>query len=237
MANSRHETSFVDNLQLSSLRFREDGVELRKAFISQDIIELVKQDINLEDETLKQYGVRNLEKRFKSIALLANDETILVLAQELLHGQVSLVRAIYFDKTPDKNWFVSWHQDKTVTLNKKIDLEGWGPWSIKDEVHHVQVPESVLNNMVTFRLHIDACDENNGCLKVVPGSQKLGLLNQSAIDELKHNAVSCVVDASDAVIMRPHILHSSSKANDPSHRRVVHLEYSSFELPKGVSWA
>ncbi len=224
---------------MSVLDFEKDGVEIRRALISPDAINSVKVDIDLENDKLKKYGIRNLEKKFQSIAKLAKDEAILSIARNLLNNQVSLVRAIFFDKTPDKNWLVTWHQDKTVTLNKKIELEDWGPWSIKDEVHHVQPPVSVLDSMVTFRLHIDPSDEKNGCLKVIPGTHKHGILKQEEIDELVQNAsvVPCIVDAADAVIMRPHILHSSSKANEPCHRRVVHLEYSSYVLPDGASWA
>lgn len=152
---------------------------------------------------------------------------------------MNLVRALFFDKTPEKNWLVTWHQDKTVTLNKQTDLAGWGPWSVKDGVCHVQPPVAILNKMVTFRLHLDSADETNGCLKVIPGTHKYGILKQPEIDEIirRKIAVPCVVEAGDAVVMRPHILHSSSKAKQPSHRRVVHIEYSNHVLPDGTSWA
>ena len=222
-----------------TLEFEKDGVELRESVLSTDSIEFVKSDIDLESEKLKIYGVRNLEKRFSSISNLVLDDRIVSIAREYLTGQVQLVRALFFDKTPEKNWYVTWHQDKTVTLNRKINQEGWNQWSIKDGVHHVQPPIDVLNQMVTLRLHIDSTDENNGCLKVIPGSHRHGILKQEKIDQKvkQEPYVSCAVSAGGAVIMRPHILHSSSKAKYPSHRRVVHLEYSSFELPSGVSWA
>lgn len=225
--------------QLSSLNFEKDGVEIRNGLISRNDIDAIKKDINLESSKLKKYGVRNLEKRFRSISNLAKDVRVTSLAGILLKGQANLVRAIFFDKTPDKNWYVKWHQDKTVTLNKKMELDGWGPWSTKDNVQHVQPPVAVLNNMVTIRLHIDPADERNGCLKVIPGTHKRGILSQTDIDKMveSNRAVSCTVETTDAVVMRPHILHSSSKAEEPSHRRVVHLEYSSFELPDGASWA
>ena len=74
---------------------------------------------------------------------------------------------------------------------------------------------------------------------MIPGTHRYGILKQTEIDELveRKAMVPCIVDAGDAVIMRPHILHSSSKATQPSHRRVVHIEYSSYELPIGTSWA
>jgi ectoine hydroxylase-related dioxygenase (phytanoyl-CoA dioxygenase family) len=118
-------------------------------------------------------------------------------------------------------------------------MDGWGSWSIKDGVHHVQPPVEVLNKMLTLRLHIDCADEQNGCLKVIPGSHRRGLLQPATIDSLVKNsiAVPCIVNAGDALIMRPHILHASSKATKPNHRRVVHLEYSSYSLPEGFAWA
>jgi len=221
------------------LKFEKDGVEIRKSLLSAESIEMVKSDISLESEILKKYGVRNLEKKFVSISKLVADEKMLSVARDLLNSRVNLVRAIFFDKTPEKNWFVTWHQDKTVTLNTRTDLDGWRAWSIKDGICHVQPPVSVLNSMVTFRLHIDPADESNGCLKVIPGTHRYGVLQQDEMDSMvKNNAsVSCVVAAGDAVIMRPHILHSSSKAKNPSHRRVIHIEYSSYKLPEGISWA
>lgn len=222
-----------------ALNFNNDGIEMRKALLSARDVELVKSDIDLESVKLKIYGVRNLEKRFSSISMLVCNEKLLTIAKQLLGGQVNLVRALFFDKTPEKNWFVTWHQDKTVTLNKQTVLEGWGPWSIKDGVCHVQPPVSVLNSMVTFRIHLDPSDEENGCLKVIPGTHKHGILRQTKIDEIVGSevAVPCVVEAGDAIIMRPHILHSSSKSKQPSHRRVVHIEYSCYALPEGIGWA
>lgn len=106
-------------------------------------------------------------------------------------------------------------------------------------MHHAQPPVSVLNTMVTFRLHLGAADEDNGCLKVIPGSHKHGILDDIAIAEIvrRANAVPCVVAAGDAVVLRPHVLHSSSKAERPSHRRVIHIEYSDYVLPNGARWA
>lgn len=228
-----------DEKTLSALNFEQDGVEIRKAILSGEAIKFVKSDIDLESAKLKQYGVRNLEKRFESISTLANSGKLLSIAGSLLKGRVSLVRALFFDKTQAKNWFVAWHQDKTVALNTQIDITGWGPWSNRDGVHHVQTPLPVLNKMITLRLHIDPANEENGCLKVIPRSHEYGILKHTEIEEIVRSSVAipCVAGAGDAVIMRPHILHSSGKAKRPDHRRVVHLEYSSYELPDGVSWA
>lgn len=219
--------------------FQNDGVEIRKALLSPELMEAVKLDIDLESPDLQRHGVRNLEKRFDSIARLAGDTRILSVAQRLLGARPSLVRALFFDKTPEKNWSVAWHQDRTVTLNRRINDPGWGPWSKKDGVHHVQPPLAVLDSMVTLRLHVDAADTDNGCLEVIPGSHRYGLLGPGEVQKLVRagTAFHCVVAAGDAVVMRPHVVHRSRKARRPHHRRVVHLEFSSYELPFETAWA
>jgi ectoine hydroxylase-related dioxygenase (phytanoyl-CoA dioxygenase family) len=219
--------------------FASDGVEIRRGVLLPAEILAVKSDISLDNEKLQRSGIRNLEKRFESIARLATSPTVVSIAKSRLGATPCLVRALFFDKTPERNWSVPWHQDKTVTLSKRADMAGWGPWSLKDGVCHVQAPCEVLNQMITIRLHIDPANETSGCLKVIAGSHRLGLVKQEAIAAVVARAapVACVVAAGDAVIMRPHILHSSGKSTGSAHRRVVHLEYSSFMLPDGVCWA
>ena len=223
----------------SSPTFRDDGVETRTGVVASDDLEAVKQDIAIGCRELRQHGIRNLEKRFTSIARLATATSVVELAHELLAKPPSLVRALFFDKTPDRNWFVAWHQDKTVALNRRREMAGWGPWSLKDAVHHVQPPCSVLDEMVTIRLHIDPADEDSGCLRVIPGSHRAGILTQEQVDRCVADqpGVACIAAAGDAVVMRPHVLHSSRKSRRAEHRRVVHLEYSSYELPPGITWA
>ncbi|MGE3531395.1 MAG: phytanoyl-CoA dioxygenase family protein [Steroidobacteraceae bacterium] len=219
--------------------FFPHGVDIRRNVLAEEDIQFVIADISLDSDLLRQGGIRNLEKKFASIARLVADTTILDMASSLLDGTPQLVRALFFDKTPEKNWFVAWHQDKIVTLNKKAAMAGWGPWSVKDGVCHVQPPCAVLDHMLTIRLHVDPADEYSGCLKVMPGTHRLGILQQTEIDRIatSRSAVECVVSAGDAVIMRPHVLHASSRSTRRSHRRVIHLEYSDYKLPQDISWA
>ncbi|MEO1185537.1 MAG: phytanoyl-CoA dioxygenase family protein, partial [Cyanobacteria bacterium J06636_27] len=96
----------------------------------------------------------------------------------------------------------------------------------------------VLENMVTFRIHLDASNQENGCLRVIPKTHLFGILSQPEINRIKdiYPIKYCEVDAGDAVVMRPHILHSSQKSLISGLRRVLHLEYSSFNLPHGLTW-
>ena len=184
-------------------------------------------------------GIRNAEKKFTGIHELAHSARFLSLADQYLNGPVKLVRAIVFNKTVDNNWLVTWHQDKTVCVSAKFDAPDWGPWSKKDDTLHVQVPLGVLDNMVTLRIHLDPADSNSGCLKVIPNSHRAGLLSQKDIEQFvqQQSDVVCEAEVGDVLVMRPHLLHASSKAQNPSQRRVLHLEYSGYSLPDHVSWA
>lgn len=239
MASVSSRARFPGMTTRSKLEFASEGVEILRGVLLSAEIFAVKTEVSLDNESLQRSGIRNLEKRFDSISRLATSPAVLSIASSCLGAMPCLVRALFFDKTPDRNWFVAWHQDKTVTLNRRADMAGWGPWSLKDGVCHVQAPCEVLNQMITIRLHIDPADEASGCLKVIPGSHRLGVVKQEAIGNIvaRENSVPCVVAAGDAVIMRPHVLHSSGKSTGCAHRRVVHLEYSSFALPDGICWA
>jgi len=216
----------------------DQGFRLESRFISQETINELIGEITNSNNLKSPHGIRNAEKKFDCIAKLANSERIIAQARSILGKEPQLVRAIFFDKTPEKNWLVSWHQDKTVSVNKRHHIDDWGPWSLKDNTHHVQPSELVLNNMVTFRIHLDDSNADNGCLKVIPNSHTSGVLTQLEINNLVKSTifVECEANAGDLLIMRPLILHASSKAISPSHRRVIHLEFSDYELPDGLSW-
>ena len=217
----------------------DDGYEIIGEFLSHEQIISISREVESVEFPAKAGGIRNAEKKFSSIRKLANSEQLNTQAKKYLSGAASLVRAILFNKTTENNWLVTWHQDRTIAVSERFEMSQWGPWSVKDGIPHVQPPVDVLNQMVTFRIHLDDTSQENGCLKILPKSQKLGILDHGSIQDYvqNHNPVTCEAPAGSALVMRPHILHSSSKASNPSQRRVLHLEYSSFKLPSGVAWA
>jgi len=220
------------------LNICENGFEILEKFISQPEIDSIKTEVDAFPEDYPKFGIRNANDKFNTIKKLCSSERLIQKAESILKGKANLVRVIFFDKTPEHNWLVTWHQDKTICVSAKADIEQWKAWSIKDGKHHVQPSINVLNKMVAFRIHLDDTDEKNGCLKVIPNSHKLGILAQNEIDLIskKEQPFSCTVKGGDALIMRPHLLHSSSKSDIPSHRRVVHIEFSSYQLPCNLSW-
>ena len=222
-----------------SANFHQVGLEIVGDFISPADIEFLGSEIEKSLGSSSIHGVRNLNTKVCAIGELANSSCLLKLAADYLGNKPQLVRTIYFNKTQSANWGVAWHQDKTIAVNTRTELLGYGPWSIKDNVWHVQPPIDVLEQMVTFRIHLDAANESNGCLKVIPGSHLSGIIADSDIRDMieKSEMKSCIVNAGDALVMRPLLLHSSNKATVPHSRRVIHLEYSSFTLPNELKWS
>ena len=105
------------------------------------------------------------------------------------------VRAVAFDKTAETNWMVAWHQDRTVAVRARIETEGFGPWSTKDGIPHVAPPVEVLQGMVTLRLHIDPCHDDNAPLKVALGTHRLGMVPAEIAAEVAGAHPLCVCHA------------------------------------------
>jgi ectoine hydroxylase-related dioxygenase (phytanoyl-CoA dioxygenase family) len=182
-------------------------------------------------------GARNLLRDCPAVAALASREQIARLAANRLHRGVFPVRALFFDKTETANWSMPWHQDTVIAVAEKIETPGFGPWSSKAGVVHVQPPREILEDMAAIRLHLDDCDAGNGALKISPGSHLHGILSDAEIDRWKQNGVTvCEVPKGGALLMRPLVLHASSAATQPRHRRVIHIEYASGNLPNGLRW-
>jgi ectoine hydroxylase-related dioxygenase (phytanoyl-CoA dioxygenase family) len=184
------------------------------------------------------YAVRRLCEFVPAVRALSASAAIRAIIDPLLGPEARLVRSLLFDKTPDANWKVPWHQDLTIAVRERRDLPGFGPWSVKAGVTHVQPPADVLARMLTLRLHLDPCGPDNGPLRVIPGSHALGAIDPAAIPDVRRRTpdVACAVPAGGAVLMRPLLLHASSPADRPGHRRVIHLEFAAGDLPDGLEW-
>lgn len=169
---------------------------------------------------------------------LARSTRLLDLVRPHLPTEPVPVRALYFDKSPEANWLVPWHQDLTLAMSERAEAPGFGPWSMKDSIPHVQPPVHCLERMLAVRLHLDPTDAANGALRVLPGTHRAGRLAAGSIQEMRARQVEhlCVAGAGDALLMRPLLLHASSRSDSPRHRRVLHLEYAAFDLPENLRW-
>lgn len=184
------------------------------------------------------FAARNVLQTSPEIYGLASTPPLLTIAQEVIGERAFPVRCILFDKTAAANWKVAWHQDLTIAVQEKKEVEGYGPWSIKDGIPHVQPPNHILESMITLRVHLDSCAAANGALKVIPKSNHLGKLCHADITNhvQQQSAATCEASLGDVLVMRPLLLHSSPTAINPERRRVVHIEYAATDLEKGLDW-
>jgi ectoine hydroxylase-related dioxygenase (phytanoyl-CoA dioxygenase family) len=220
------------------MHFLESGFELIDNFISQHWLKAILDEIEQPANLNISSGVRHINKKSPIIADYLNSAEFQEKSKYVLPDGASLVRAILFNKSPTSNWYVAWHQDKTVSVSKQFEAEGWRAWSIKEGTLHVQPPLEVLEEMVTIRIHLDATPKENACLKVIPESHKLGLLSPDQIGCVvaANEAHYCEANQGAALVMRPHLLHASNKSTIPGNRRIMHFEFSNWPLPDGIFW-
>jgi ectoine hydroxylase-related dioxygenase (phytanoyl-CoA dioxygenase family) len=216
----------------------ENGFVTIDPYLDADLVELLIRSITDLHLSPSRAGIRNILDRSPYIQKLAQSQEIHALVAPILGDKARVVRGIFFDKQPTANWKVPWHQDVTIAVKNRVDVPDYHPWSVKSGIHHVQPPTAILDQMLTVRIHLDTTDESNGALKVISGSHCQGKLTDVEIELWKQTSpgISCNLEPGGILLMRPLLLHASSAATVPNHRRVIHLEYASHPLPSGLEW-
>lgn len=147
------------------------------------------------------------------------------------------VKATLYDRTPPSHRRGQWHQDRVIEVRERMDVAGYGPWTSKNGVPHVEPPASVLEQMLAVRLYLDACGPEDGPLRVLAGSHDGGKLSAEAIEGMStENAVDLHVKKGGVMLMRPLLVHSSAPARVPSHRRVLHIVLAPPEAISPLEW-
>ena len=182
-------------------------------------------------------GIRNLLE-LPGVCDLVDIPAVRDLASACVGDGALVVRGLLFDKTATSNWKVPWHQDLTIAVRERCEAPDFGAWSRKEGVLHLQASAMVLERMVAIRVHIDPCGLDNGPVRVLPGSHLGGRLSAAEIEDwvARTQPVACAVPRGGILAFRPLLLHASSPAKAPGHRRVVHLEFASGPLPHGLAW-
>lgn len=221
-------------------QFEREGFAMTPSLLSSD--ELAKLIALIETHALpepKRGGVRDIMNRIPELRAVADAPVLREIVSQVLGPNAVVIRSTLFDKTDGANWKVPWHQDVTIAVRERIESEGFGPWSMKEGVLHVQPPTEVLEHMVTIRVHLDASPVSNGALRVMPGTHHLGRINQNEAPGhiIETEAVCCEAVAGEALVMRPLLLHASSVATNPTHRRVLHFDFAATTLPNSLRFA
>lgn len=184
----------------------------------------------------KVHAIRRLLIEMPSLKhLLFNPNLIRII--RTIDPQAFLIKSMYFDKAPQSNWYVTWHQDLTINLAEKVKNPNFDSWTQKGDTLSACPPEEMLHNIFTIRIHLDDTDETNGALKILPASHRKRFTDQE-IQTITQNSLPyvCEVGAGGIHVMKPLLLHSSAKSTQPQRRRVIHLEFTSMDLPEGLAW-
>lgn len=170
--------------------------------------------------------------------LLSSSAEIGAIASATLGSGARAVRAILFDKSADANWSLAWHQDRTIVVRDRIDVPGYGPWTVKAGLQHVAPPFALLEHMVTLRVHLDPVTADNAPLLVAPGSHRMGRIPEPDIDAVvvRCGQVACLAERGDIWAYATPILHASDASRTTARRRVLQIDYSADSLDGGLEW-
>jgi len=172
-------------------------------------------------------GVRHA-LAYSAVADFVRREEIMGMAREILGPGALPFRASLFEKSPEANWLVAWHQDTALPLREWSNDPDWGPWSAKQDVLYAHAPAAALSRVLALRIHLDDSASQNGPLRVLPATHTLGVLTGDRIRQLASEipAVECPVPQGGVLAMRPLLLHASSKSRSNAPRRVLHVEFA-----------
>ncbi|MFC0772691.1 phytanoyl-CoA dioxygenase family protein [Terrimonas alba] len=212
--------------------FSEEEIESMLDAISR--VDTAKQTVRKNADL---FAIRQFLKEIPEAATTIFNDNLKTLIQELFGNNFFVVKSIYFDKPETSNWFVSYHQDLTISVDKKLDLSGFGPWTTKQNQYAVQPPIEILQDNFTVRIHLDNTTEDNGALKIVPKSHLKGIYRPETIDWTVEKENICCVNKGGIMFMKPLLLHSSAKTINSSKRRVIHIEFSRSSLPANLNWS
>jgi hypothetical protein len=218
------------HFQISTL-IEKQGFAILPNIVTEAEIASLLSEIPMEDSRRSRAGMRHT-LRIPGVSTLARDPKLLLIAKDVLGPTAFPFRATLFDKSHQANWLIAWHQDTALPLQEKVAAPGWGPWSIKQGVNYAHAPANALSQILALRIHLDSSTEQNGPLRVLPGTHVMGVLSDEEVSQLaeRNPAVSCPVPRGGVLAMKPLLIHASSKSTIAMNRRVLHIEYASHEI-------
>ena len=205
-------------MQTQKAQFEEQGYAIFRNVLDQDLIAeasghvewLLNKHPELRGEQLHSYLMTNDAFWVR----LISDERLLDIAEQFVGPDIALFASHYISKPPFTGQPVLWHQDG-------------GYWPLE--------PMKV----VTLWLAVDRADRENGCMRVIPGTHKLQLIDmqdakaKGGVLELEtppeyveeDKAVDIILDPGDVEVHHPNIVHGSYANASPRRRCGLTIRY------------
>lgn len=232
------------NLQTYKNELTDNGFAVINNIFSEEEIKNISEvilNIDTSKDTFRKsedlFTIRQFLKEIPEVKDLIFNENLRKVIREIFGENYFVIKSIYFDKSEKSNWYVAYHQDLTISVDKKLQLENFGPWTTKQNQFAVQPPLDILENIFTIRIHLDDTDENNGALKVIPKSHAKGIYRPETIDWTLETETMCSIEKGGIMLMKPLLLHGSNRTTNGKKRRVIHIEFSDRELPEQLQWS
>jgi hypothetical protein len=95
-----------------------EGYALVRGCVDEEAIQILENAIDSDGA-----GVRNLLSN-QVVGAVAGSDEVRNIAASVLGTSCFAVRGIFFNKSPQANWKVTWHQDCVIAVREKLDIEG-----------------------------------------------------------------------------------------------------------------
>lgn len=204
--------------QLAELRQRIDDIMLGNVRYPDMMMQLDSASGRYEDAPGQTTGFKGASLAYRKIEQLEKDplflawmqgEPVRSIAARLIGPEVAIFRSMFMNKPAGKGTVLPWHQDG----GRNWRLHGGHP-------------------IVTIWLALDPATRQNGCVQVVPGSHRLGLLSEhghtiTPQQEAAHCPAERVefveLEAGEAFLMHNWVLHTSGTNPSGVPRRAFSL--------------
>jgi ectoine hydroxylase-related dioxygenase (phytanoyl-CoA dioxygenase family) len=215
-------------------RFNETGFLVVPGVLASSACDALSERVQLDPGS---GGTRNLLREAWCIEVVQRLREHEVVTRLLAPTNVA-VQCTYFEKSSSRNWLVPFHQDLSIPVADRVPDAALAGWSTKEGSLFVHAPVELLAQLTAVRVHLDDCGEQDGPLRVVPGSHRLGIASPEAVAVARRQVAeeACVAPKGAAMVMRPLLLHASSKALGRSRRRVLHFLFGPASLAHGLRW-
>ena len=232
-ATYRH---FVIHKHMMKTELENIGFTTVESIYSEREIEEILKILN-EKEISGQFGVREFLFKNPEIRSKIFNKRLKEIVKQISPKCTNSIKSIYFDKPPNSNWIVNWHQDLTINLSYRKEVDQYKNWRETKERTVVQPNRELLENIFTIRIHLDKCTKQNGALRVIEESHLKGTIDTTEWIKTKVGKETiCEVGKGGILIMKPLLLHSSRRTENDLNRRVIHIEFTDQKLPNGLKW-
>jgi len=209
--------------ELKALQDRIDAIMLGEADVDYDrmLMQLDSDTGNYGDAKPMTKGHKGATLNYRKIEQLEFDPLFLEYMQRPIfreicarhygcHVPVSAFRSMFMNKPAGKGTVLPWHQDR---------------WNYLDR-----------DPLVTTWTALDPATVENGCVNVIPGSHKFGVLNpghgsgflseELAAEQCKDDdAVQLILEPGEVVLLHNWLLHGSDKNHSQQSRRAFSVCY------------